>query len=385
MEYERGSIMKKARYAMMIGLATAAMITGCGTNAKITASAAEIQEESLISSVQKMTETVESDVQKVAETEKLSEEQNMKLIGDYFVRNFSLGCTVFSADVDHDGYSDVIVVDDLSDGAVIKGYVLTVKDGEVKCIEEKEGSLSHSGGFNWFLNYNEENGQGNLIEYVDHMWQGYGQCELVEYYLDAEGHRVEVQRMGIGDGYEGTLDKSGMVLESKLAEFNAMVEEQLYHKVYLKSVGNIGNMDGMMIPQGSAEMVFGIEAAPEAECSEKIFGDIVKVALPEAWEGRYVMVEEGNRVGFYSKANYDAYPGMGKLFELVCSDMQSKEELDAQNFPDYRYIGQWSGGIIYGMIPTDVQFDMNDPALTEEYLMLSADVSVIMDCVIIFE
>lgn len=392
----------KKRTGLAVILVLGLSLCGCGgrkASSNIPLVHAGTQNESIVSTeVMEQSEDIAavSDTQEdsSAETEvsvQLTEEENMQLIGEYFAEKFALGCTVFAADVNEDGMQDVIVVDDQSNPGLVDGYILTVRDGEVICIHDKEGSKSHSGGFNWFLSYDDADGTADLIEYVDEMWQGYGTCEVVEYFLDANGQRVEVQRFGVGDGYNGTCDASGAVLEEQLDAFNEDVEDFLYHKVYLHAVTCPCDMDSMMIPQGSAELLFGLvdeyfedEPAENSTLSVDVFDGRGTVMLPQAWDGKYVVVDDGTSASFYSKRNYEASEGMGRLFELILSEMQSESELDAQGFPDYRYIGEWSGGIVYAMLPTDVQFNMGDEEMVQEYLDMSSCMEEIFNNVLIW-
>jgi hypothetical protein len=122
-----------------------------------------------------------------------------------------------------------------------------------------------------------------------------------------------------------------------------------------------------------------------AEFLVDCLGGRITITLPGSWYEHF-LIEEGE-MGFsvYNKENHDANSGMGFLFSVTLSGHQSEEEFESVGYPDARIVGTWPGGLIVAMLPTDVQFDSNNDALTNIYMSMSADVDGVLDTVTLNE
>ena len=115
----------------------------------------------------------------------------------YFYENFSPDDRVAIADVTHDGIDDMIVVT-LEEETFFTCYIcIGSSNGEITMIEHSSGSYSHVGNFfNVYIRQTEE-GFWNLGHQSYDMWQGYGSLEFDEYYLDASGNVIPVNRIAV--------------------------------------------------------------------------------------------------------------------------------------------------------------------------------------------
>lgn len=102
--------------------------------------------------------------------------------------------------------------------------------------------------------------------------------------------------------------------------------------------------------------------------------------IPQGWEGKYVVEEEGNTLYVVHKGTREAYPDAGVIFyiEKVENGSMTQEEILE---PGNRAIVAEEDGYTYVFgRPTDVQYPIwtdgdveRNKALSEEYLLLCED------------
>ena len=104
------------------------------------------------------------------------------------------------ADVTHDGEPELITVVKDEEGISVTGSVYYVDaNGTIQQTETLFGSDFHMGGFfGWYLK-EAETGY-NLIQETFGMWQGYGEVDTTEYYLDTQGNRITVHCANVSSG-----------------------------------------------------------------------------------------------------------------------------------------------------------------------------------------
>lgn len=125
-----------------------------------------------------------------------------KILSDwYFTECDRMGIEIaVLADVTHDGEPELITVVRDEEGISVIGSVYFVDaNGTIQQIETLFGSDFHMGGFfGWYLKETETG--YNLIQETFGMWQGYGEVDTTEYYLDTQGNRITVNCANVSSG-----------------------------------------------------------------------------------------------------------------------------------------------------------------------------------------
>lgn len=111
----------------------------------------------------------------------------------------------------------------------------------------------------------------------------------------------------------------------------------------------------------------------------------ITLIFPSSWAGHYKIEENETRFSVYNLENFEADENLGLLFSVSLSDLQNEQELEACGYPDARSVGQWSGGLVVVMMPSDICFDPEDGALTDAYMSMSGDVNGVLSSVRINE
>ena len=111
------------------------------------------------------------------------------ILKNYFFENYSTSELGFLADVTNDGIYELIVVKE--DSEDIDGYVYSVKEDKVVCLEKMVGGHGHFDGyFSWYIT--DINGSVYLVDENFPMWQGAGSVETIVYNLSNNGERINV-------------------------------------------------------------------------------------------------------------------------------------------------------------------------------------------------
>lgn len=101
------------------------------------------------------------------------------------------------------------------------------------------------------------------------------------------------------------------------------------------------------------------------------------VEIPKSWEGKYFVKDDAYGLRFYNTANADANCG-GFLFGIAQTTVEKYNELKEYDSSNRGLIHQ-SGNIVYYLAePSDVQFDISDPILLDEYSSMEADEDTIL-------
>lgn len=189
----------------------------------------------------------------------MTDSENRELLQAHYYANFQPGIPAVLLDVTRDGYTDMIIVDTVSDPAVAHGYVLSVVNHQVTLLEHKTGAKHQANGsFNWFLDMEQK----TLIEYNQYMSQGRGTCEYVSYYLTADGERIYTGGFGIGNGY----GNAGVISKAEWDGFHDQGAAYLTGKTVLAAC-YCEDYEGESQIQGTPENPF-YEPAIEASSSE---------------------------------------------------------------------------------------------------------------------
>ena len=123
-------------------------------------------------------------------------DQDLAMLQSYWMENIAMDWVGVFGDVDRDGRTDFVYVDEPDANGMRRAYVLTVKDGSVRSIQLEEGSDTHLAGYlNLFVKVDEATGQADIITMQSDMYQGYGSISFVRYCLDASGNKVELGRI----------------------------------------------------------------------------------------------------------------------------------------------------------------------------------------------
>ncbi|RTE05819.1 methyltransferase [Paenibacillus whitsoniae] len=98
--------------------------------------------------------------------------------------------------------------------------------------------------------------------------------------------------------------------------------------------------------------------------------------IPKAWEGKYEISEESNRVVFSNPSNKSAG---GRLFVIdVWTKSKWMEEGEALiKLIHITKVGEADDAVFTFSTPTDVQYSLEDEKRKSEYLQLSKDVEAI--------
>ncbi len=97
--------------------------------------------------------------------------------------------------------------------------------------------------------------------------------------------------------------------------------------------------------------------------------------FPESWKNAYVVVEWGDSSEVFERENY-LNNGRGLLFTVRV--MPSNEYRD-DRFPDARRLGEQGGKTAVFLVPTDVAYASENPALSESYQKLAADLDAVAE------
>lgn len=96
--------------------------------------------------------------------------------------------------------------------------------------------------------------------------------------------------------------------------------------------------------------------------------------IPESWEGKFTIKDFEQGISFYSKAIYDIN-STGNLFNIV----GTSEVGEWESYPDYKFLGSADDKYFFITFPTDVQFDVDNNELSDEYLKMQEDINSIVD------
>lgn len=104
--------------------------------------------------------------------------------------------------------------------------------------------------------------------------------------------------------------------------------------------------------------------------------------LPQSWDGKYEVIEEGDNINFISKANNTVPKGegfMGVLFTIHIwpKEQWSKEEATIKGQIQISKIGERGNTIFTLNTPSDVQYDPSNEKLTAEYNSMWSHVNTI--------
>lgn len=91
----------------------------------------------------------------------------------------------------------------------------------------------------------------------------------------------------------------------------------------------------------------------------------VTLTIPEAWEDKYTVETDASGVSFYQKASQDNWAYMGYLCGIY------REDGPFYDLPSGRALAYTEEHMYLLSLPTDVQYDPDDPALAEEYRQMS--------------
>lgn len=396
--------MKKTCSILLI-IALASTLAACGGGSRSSSATSPSGGYLTGSRASSAPETASESPADAAATE-LTAEENWALIADYFRANFPQPLMTVRADVNRDGLDDCVFVDTLTDEWARFGYVLTVKNGEVQKYLVKEGGETHGQGFfDWFLSPNEQ-GDAYLIEYNTSMWQGIGTLTMLRYYLDENGEKVILDEYTVGDKPEDN-DEKGVIKDSIFKEFYVEGAKWLHRKYILHIAGTWGNGNWsdleMLDPQIPA-IAFADEDEESEEERRNITGNGIidvyftdtdhpvkmidgayEILLPKSWSGRYVANIEKTpgtqeeTVDFFCKACYDTDPRSGWLCSVYFANFVEVTANDAASpGSEWRQLGEWSGGDVYLLLPTDVPVTSKDPALQQEYAAMAGEVKNII-------
>ena len=363
-------------------------LMGCGNSPRPTASSAQIvspSAESATSTVLSLSQTAD---ERLNPPNTISSEENWALITEYFLANFPGTLMTVAADIDRDGQADCIFVDDQSDDFARYGYVLTVKDGEVRCYLVKEGGETHAQGFfDWYLNPDDQGG-AYLIEYNSAMWQGAGTLTMLSYYLDGNGDKVILDEYTVGDKDEHN-NPPGIIKESVYREFFEEGSRWLERTWVLHNAAPWEFESGLdvLYPQVPA-IPFDEEeeerrnitkdglidvAFTDMENPIEVLDGSYQILLPISWRDRYVIKTYGyeptwweERVTIYCKECYQHQEGAGELCSIEFTymmDLQGMEESSG----DWMEIGSWEKGFVLLTKPADASINAFGQKLRDEY------------------
>lgn len=175
-------------------------------------------------------------------------DENIEKLTDYWNSSVGLDCHGVLGDVDRDGQADLIYVDETD---IVRGHVLTVKDGEVRSIVVEQAAPVHADGyFNLFVRVNGD-GTADLINYKDAMFQGFGTCAYTVFHLDGDGNRVETDTLSVSDNV------SSPVSSEQLDQFNSSGGALIRGTtcLYTSGLEGILSFDGVVFPSETVSQV----------------------------------------------------------------------------------------------------------------------------------
>lgn len=107
--------------------------------------------------------------------------------------------------------------------------------------------------------------------------------------------------------------------------------------------------------------------------------DEYSFVIPKTWEGKYVVKDFEQGQAFYSKAIYDIN-STGNLFDIASTSTVG----DWRSYPDYKFLGCADERFYFATFPTDVQFDVGNNDLSDEYSVMQQDIDIIIDSFILY-
>lgn len=98
--------------------------------------------------------------------------------------------------------------------------------------------------------------------------------------------------------------------------------------------------------------------------------------LPRDWEGKYIIKETGNNITIFNKKIYEKYDGMGRIASV---ERQIGELITAEDMlqaPVAQQIILQGNGFTYIIqMPSDVQYPLDDTALSSEYSAMGEQIA----------
>ncbi|MDD3853092.1 MAG: M56 family metallopeptidase, partial [Syntrophomonadaceae bacterium] len=90
--------------------------------------------------------------------------------------------------------------------------------------------------------------------------------------------------------------------------------------------------------------------------------------LPQDWEGKYIIKETDNDITIFNKKIYEKYDGMGRIarVERQIGEMITAEDM-LQAPVGQQIVLQGNGFTYFTQMPSDVQYPLDDTALSNEY------------------
>ncbi len=115
---------------------------------------------------------------------------------------------------------------------------------------------------------------------------------------------------------------------------------------------------------------------PDLRYKSEVLG--ISLAFPSGWENRYTVKESGEQIFVYSKKVTETFPEGGQLFSIrrQVGELITGEDVEQSATPESILL-QGNGYTYFIDLPSDVQYPVDDQALTKEYQELSAQVTQI--------